>query len=34
LAVNSGVNKVASVDVRDFGIYHLPSKRRFVNVLL
>lgn len=34
LAIHSGVNKVASVDVRDFGVYRLPAKRRFVNVLL
>lgn len=34
LALSSGVNKVASVDVRDFGVYRLPAKRRFVNVLL
>ena len=34
LAMSSGVNKVASVDLRDFGVYRLPAKQRFVNVLL
>lgn len=33
LALRTGINRVASSDRRDFSVYRLPGKRRFVNLL-